>query len=217
MKAKTLLSVLGVFLAAGFLSGCNMTTPSQVKTGQIQLRQDVVTETLDAARPESGRVAAIAQNYQKNGSGPLRLTLSLLSGDPRHQVAAETQAHNWRREFAKSGVADIQVDYVPVGDAGYSGRAVISYMALAAHPPEDCRPLTGRDGGDTLGEVNEYSFGCESKAALSKMIADPRDLLGTSGTEAGGSRRHGAVVEKHEAGTPNEAFANEISASSLGQ
>ncbi len=217
MKAKVMVSVMGVFVAAGLLSGCNMATPSQVKTGQIQIRQGLVTETLDAAQPESGRVAAIAKNYRENGNGPVRLTLSFLSGDPRYQVESETQAQKYRQDFAKNGVEDVKVDYVAVADAVYAGRVIVVYESLSASAPKDCTPITGRDGGETMDESAAYAFGCESKSALSQMIVDPRDLLGTSGVEASSARRQAAVVEGHEAGTPNQAFSNALNASSLGQ
>ena len=74
---KTSLTTVLVFSAL-LLAGCEMSTPSQVEVRQIELRNSVKTEKLDAARPDATRAATLGASYLRNGSGPASLVVSYL-------------------------------------------------------------------------------------------------------------------------------------------
>jgi type IV pilus biogenesis protein CpaD/CtpE len=98
----------------------------------------------------------------------------------------------------------MDVSYVGVEDPQFLSRAVISYPALQALPPDGCRRLTGYQGADSIEDVHNYRIGCEVKTAVSKMIVDSEDLMGRESGTASEARRQGTVVEGYMSGTPNE-------------
>jgi pilus biogenesis lipoprotein CpaD len=202
-------------VASVLLAGCDVTVPSQVRTGDIRLSEQVKTQTMSVHHVDHERIGMIADDYAHKGRGDMALVVSYLKGHPRNEIEAETRGRALRKAFADAGVKQLRVDYAPVTDEAYAGQAVVSYTALTALPPADCGSITGHNGADTLERMEKYQLGCTNKEYLSKMIVNPEDLLGRSGVPDGDSRRQGTVVEKYKSGTPNEKLDG-MNASTVG-
>lgn len=184
------------------LAGCNISTPSRVKTGEIRLRDDIKTVQLNLAAP--GPLDRIAEDYRRNGDGGMRLVVAYPEKSPMREQEIRRDARALQHALSKAADADVAADYVPVPVGAASGHAVLSYRAAMALPPEDCGRMTGYKGADTRDEGEKYSIGCETKTTLSRMVVNKKDLMGRDGTADGFSRRQGAAVENYMAGTPNE-------------
>lgn len=195
MRKILVLPALSIFL----LSACDITTPSQVKTGQIRVTEQQVTEALKASEVDTGSVSRISSDYKRNGRGPISV---LVSYADMNSGRAAAQANQYKRAFAAHGVtATVEAVAVPSGSAA---QAIVSYQAIAALPPEGCTRLTGYQGAESLYEMEGYGIGCETKTAISRMITTSDDLLGKESGTGTPSRRAGANTEKYTNGVPNE-------------
>lgn len=204
MRQSRVFSLAGLFAAVLLLSACDMTTPSQVETGHIRLQENMKTVTVHPASPEASAVSRIADDYKRNARGQMTMVIPYKAGQPAEELQAKRYGSQWKQTMAKAGVTEMDVSYVGVDDPQFLSRAVISYPALQAMPPEGCRRLTGYQGADSIEDVHNYRIGCEVKTAVSKMIVDPEDLMGRDSGAASEARRQGAVVEGYMSGTPNE-------------
>ncbi len=211
MTRYALLMMIPVMLA-----GCNMTTPSQLRTGQIQLQEDVATHTYPVHDVSAGQLRSIARDYELRGHGPATVTVSYLGTDAQARKDAQRDMRKVLATLQSEGMTSTKVDYVAVSDARLAGQAVFSYPALSARPPDHCKRMPGYQGAESLEDMQDYQVSCESKDMLSRMIARPADLMGNDGNGAGSSRRAGAVVETYQAGKPNELFYPPASTSGLG-
>jgi type IV pilus biogenesis protein CpaD/CtpE len=204
MQAYRLISLAGALVAGLALSACDVTTPSQLTTGKIRIKDQVVTQTLDAGRIDPARLNVIADDFtQKATQGKMTLTVSYLSGDARREGVARSQGNAYKKALQQRGVADISVATVPIADKQYAGKVVVTYRAQSALPPQGCKTIPGYQGADDMDAADQYQFGCNTRTAVSRMIADPSDLLGKGGTQDNDSRRSGAVVETYKSGKPN--------------
>ncbi|MFH1158896.1 MAG: CpaD family pilus assembly lipoprotein [Pseudomonadota bacterium] len=215
MRAYRLVSLAGILGAALVLSACDASLPSQVQTGKVRLREQIVTEVLDSSRVDPARVNVLADHVKRNGRGAVTLTVSWLSGDARRAHVAERQGDAYKKAFEKRGVSGVHVATVPVADERYVNKVVVAYQALVALPSGDCGRITGYQGADNLEAIDQYKFGCETQMAVSRMIVDPSDLMGKAGAQDNDSRRAGASVEAYKAGTPNTPMQG-FQASSIG-
>ena len=204
---------LAFVVAGGLLvAGCDITTPSQVQMQKIQIKESMKTEVMDAYRVDENRLSVLAASWQRNGEGPLNLLMTYTDGK---KPEIERQARKYKKALIQNGVKPVSVDLIEVADMKQHGRVIVSYRSVHAQAPEHCQNLPGYHGAETLANANSYKFGCESQMAISKMIADPKDLMGRGGTPDGDSRRLGTIIEGHMSGTPNEAMEG-ISASTIG-
>lgn len=199
------------------LAACDVTTPSQLRTGDIRLMDDVTTVTLDAYRLNKNDIYMISRQYQATAQGPMTVTVAYPAGDAPERVLLEARGKQLAEMLESNRVRDVKVDYVSVEGGELAGRTVLSYPARVARAPANCGPLTGMQGTETLSDVEKYQFSCETKDMMSKMIAYPEDLMGVGGVTGGTSRSAGALMEGYQDGTPNEPFNDSQSASSLGQ
>lgn len=204
MRQSGLFSLAGLFSAVLLLSACDMTTPSQVETGHIRLQENMKTVTVHPATPDAAAASRIADDFKRNARGKMTMVIPYKAGQPAEELQAKRYGNQWKQTMAKAGVKDMDVNFVGVDDPQFLTRAVISYPALQAMPPEGCRRLTGYQGADSIEDVHNYRIGCEVKTAVSKMIVDPEDLLGRDSAEISEARRQGAVVESYMSGAPNE-------------
>lgn len=183
------------------LAACDVTMPSQVETSHMRLSEETRSIALDAAKPSDDTARRVAKDFRENGRGEQRLVVPYKGGDPLQETQARRHGKEWQAALARSGMPDVDAEYVAVSDTTLLGRAVLSYNVLTALPPEPCgQRLSGYKGGDTLEDMHTYRIGCETKTALSKMIVNPEDLKGRDGTEPGDSRRQGTVVERYMGG-----------------
>lgn len=202
MRSIKASSICCFAVCALLLSACDVTTPSMVHTGEIQVKDVMKTATVDPAQINFESVEIIAKDYAMNGEGPMRLVIPYQPGNPLEKVAAEAEGARYQRAFAAKGVKDFRISYTAT--VGPKAMAVISYMALAAEPPRNCHHIPGYYGADAMKDVaGKRDIGCEIKSAQAHMIARPADLLGMPGVPQDDSRRQGAVVEKYKAGVRN--------------
>jgi type IV pilus biogenesis protein CpaD/CtpE len=212
--------IFRLFCAAGLMLGlaaCDVSVPSQLETGHMRLTEETRSVALPAAKPNAATASRIAADFRDNGRGEMHLVMPYRSGDPLHETQARRLGKEWQSAFAKGGAHGIKVEYVGMTDAALLERAVVSYNVLAALPPAGCgQRLTGYQGGDTLEDLHNYRIGCETRTAFSKMIVNPEDLKGRSGSEDGDSRRQGTVADRYMSGEPMEPL-NATTASSIGR
>lgn len=211
---------IGVWFGAlaGLLlvSACDVTTPSQVNVTRIQVQEDYRTEVFDLSKIDAEMVGRVARDYKEKAEGSMNILAAYHAGDSNAKVRTDMKGRKLMQMLTAEGVANSGFDLVPVEDPAKSGTAVVTYPVLAAVPPAGCRSMTGANGGQSMADDEGYMLGCESQTALSRMIADPKDLLGREGLAPGDARRQGGVVEAYKAGTPNKLFYNTSSASEIG-
>lgn len=199
------------------LAACDVSTPSQVSVRQLQLKEEIKTQTLDAWHPDPGMINIISDAYIRNGRGPISLTLSHLPSDAS---AIRQQGAIYKRFFEKHGVNNLKIDYVAMDSPDNAGKAVVAYRALAAHPPEGCGRIPGHQGSDNLQTMEQYTVGCETQAAFARQIARPADLMGNAGTPDEDSKRLGTMADPYRSGVRNPKMegmnASEISDSQSG-
>jgi type IV pilus biogenesis protein CpaD/CtpE len=204
-----------IALCTLLLTGCDVTTPSQVQTGDIQIKDVMKTAIVDPVAVNSDTVETISTDYARNGSGPMRLVVPYAPGNPLNKAAAQAQGQRYEKAFTDHGINDFRVSYTATVDP--SAEGVISYMALAAEPPRHCRHIAGFYGTETLAEnIKEENIGCEMKMDEARMIARPADLLGVSGVPDDDAKRQGTVVDKYRSGVPNPALTGLSTKSSGG-
>jgi type IV pilus biogenesis protein CpaD/CtpE len=205
MKSIKASSICCFAVCALLLSACDVTTPSQVHTGEIQVKDVMKTATVDPAHVSSESVEIISKDYAMNGTGPMRLVVPYQPRSPLEKIAAEAEGARYQKAFAAKGVKDFRVSYTATVEP--KAMAVISYMALAAEPPRNCHHISAYYGAAAMKDTEGgQDIGCEIKSAQAQMIARPADLLGTAGVPQDDSRRQGTVVERYKAGTPNPAL-----------
>ena len=215
MQAYRLFSLAGILSAALVLSACDASVPSQVQTGKIELKEQIVTEMLDSTHIDPARVDVLANHIKRNGKGSITMTVSWLSGDVSRASTAERQGKAYKKALEKRGVSGIHVVTVPVMDERYVNKIIVVYQSLVALSSDGCLRLTGYQGAENLEALEKYQFGCETQMAISRMIVEPSDLMGKDGAQDSGSRRASASVENYKAGTPNKPMQG-FQASSIG-
>jgi type IV pilus biogenesis protein CpaD/CtpE len=194
-------------------SACDPSTPSEVSAAKIQVRDRAVTEILTTDHVDKASVQAIAAKILHNGDKvDVTLTVPYLSSG---YAAAVKLGNAYKSAFAKEGVTHFSVALVQMTDSKDTGKAVVSYQGLVASQPDGCKllPGSGHQGTGTMEDAQGYQYGCETQANLSKMIADPSDLLGKSPVTAADSNRNGPLAETFLSGKPNGAMGG-MSASS---
>ena len=215
MQAYKFISLAGILSVALVLSACDASVPSQVQTGKIELKEQVVTKMLDSTQIDPARIDILADHVKRNRKGDVTLTVSWLSGDASRERTAKKHGNVYKRALEKRGVSGIHVVTVPVMDERYINKIVMVYRSLVAQPPDNCLRLTGYQGAENLDALEKYQFGCEMQMAVSRMIVEPSDLLGKDGAQDNDSRRAGVSVENYKAGTPNKPMQG-FQASSIG-
>jgi pilus biogenesis lipoprotein CpaD len=214
MQIKRLIVFAGMSGIAFALSACSPTTASQVEIGKMRVKEKMVTETLDMRHMDAAKVAILASDIVKNGRSDVSLTVPYLPGAAG--AAARARGAEYKHAFTAQGVKNISVAFIPVSDRQYADNAVIAYVGIKAYAAEGCNRIPGYQGGATMDDMEGYSIGCETQAAMAKMIADPSDLLGKAGTPDGDSRRSGTIIEPYRAGTPNQPLKG-MQASNISQ
>ncbi len=198
------------------LAGCNMTTPSELRTGSMIVKDDVVTQSMSIDDMGRERMVLLARDYHNRARGPLSLTVAYPSGDAAEKQRMQSKVQRAVKSLKKENVKSVNVEYVGVEDKEATGRVVATFPALVAVAPDNCRPMPGMQGGESWEETNDYQFSCETKDVMSRMIAHPEDLLGVDGSKGGTARRTGTVVESYQDGVPNESFLGTATASEIG-
>lgn len=210
-----LVSLSGTLLFVLVLAACEVSTPSRVHIGKIIIQDQMVAEAVTARPLDQGRINVLSDNFMRRGKGQIVLNVPYLSEDAVSKEMAERASDSYKTAFEKRGISRVSVVMVPVAEGKYTDKIVVTYNSLAAVPSKDCHDFPGRQGADDMEAVNQYQFGCGVQTGLSKMIANPSDLMGHGGIQNNDSRRSGTVIETYKAGTPNSQMKG-YSASGVG-
>ena len=192
-----------------------MSTPSQIKTSQIRVRDTMKTALLPVSGVDGTRVNILADDYQRNGTRRLRLVVPFLKKNSASRVAAARVGGLYKIAFAKRGIKDMEVNYTETTSKDDAMNAVLSYTATIAEAPSNCQRIAGSSGTEDLEAGEQYSMGCELKTAMSKMISHPDDLMGVPGTPDDFSNRQGPMMHNYINGISNPALAG-LNASTVG-
>ncbi len=212
----SLFATCGLVLASALLlTGCDVSTPSRVETGQMRLLDRMKTVNIDPQRLDEDQMDAIGDDFRRNGKGEATLVMSFMQGID-NEVAAKAHGNRIKKALAAEGIKNVKIDYVPVDNEDFAGKAILSYDSTVAAAPEGCGRLTGYQGAETMESMRDYQFGCENMSIISQMVSRPEDLMGTSGAPDGDSRRHGILVERYKSGTPNPRLEG-MNASEVGR
>ncbi|MDD9900365.1 MAG: CpaD family pilus assembly lipoprotein [Alphaproteobacteria bacterium] len=220
MQKKIPVLALSLFLVVGCESAIDMSTPSQLNQRQVRVQETMRTEVLSRGELQRAeQIEQITRRHAAYGRGPVTVTVSYMSGSKHGKRAAAAEGDMLRKAFVAKGMKVEAVHTVAVDKENDADRALASWLSLEALPPENCTPMPGTYGAETLEEVAPYPMGCEVHTAWSKMVYDPSDLLGKARTPDEDSSRHGAMVDNYMNGTPNETLeglsASEISRESV--
>jgi len=204
MKKNRLLGTATALTMCVFLSACDMSTPSQLHTGKIQLKEKYETVILEADKVQDEKIKHIIKEYRGNGNGRLSLLVSYNADDPKSKSKSTKLASQYKNIFRKAGLSNFEIESVPMEGKYLGGQVIITYRSLQASAPDRCVSLPGKKGAVSNEEIKDYTMGCEVQDMVSRMVARPSDLLGRSGTPDGLSRRQGAITEGYHAGEPTE-------------
>lgn len=203
---RSLIRYAAFALLPVMLVGCTMTTPSQLRTGQIQMQENAATYAYPLAEVSDSQLRSIAHDHDTRGRGAAAVTVAYQDGDTQALKASQKKMRHVLSVLEREGMTGTTVHYVAVNDASLAGQAVFAYPALYARAPDHCKRMPGYQGAGSLDDIEDYQISCESKEMLSRMIARPTDLLGNDGKGPGTGRRSGAVVETYQDGEANKLF-----------
>ena len=216
LSAPRLSALCALLVAALPVGACSMYTPTQVKTGEIVVADTMTTHILSAEKFDATDVNIMAQDYQHNGRSRARLVVPYLKKHgSANRAAALRIGQQYKNAFAQYGIADMTVDYTETADREAARHAVLAYTSTVAQAPRNCTRMPGVQGTESLVELEKYSIGCETRTMLSKMIANPEDLMGNAGSPDGVSRRQGVVSEGYMSGRSNPPLTG-LNASTTG-
>lgn len=199
-------------LAACSGDGVDVTTPSQMHIGKIEVQEQTVTEKLPASHVDLQAVSAVARRIQRGGNKDVSMTAPYLPGAAG---AMATTARSYAKAFAGEGVPRMAVTLV-AADAPHAQDIIVAYRALKAAASPDCKTLPGENGTEDINGFEGYKYGCSTQSVEAKMVADPADLLGKASVQDNDSRRTGPIIEPYKAGTPNQELKG-MNASKVGQ
>jgi len=215
MKNRFSLILVIVFAVVG-LTACSMSTPTMVGAGKMTVRDKFVTKTFDVQSFDDNEADAMAQEIVTKGHGSVNLNVSYFIEDKDSKWNFKNKAEKIKNKFVKSKIDNVKVVVIPVEKAEQGGKLVISYKTRVAEVPDECTEMTGNKGAGDMADMKNYKISCGYKMNLSKMIANPDDLLGRADNENIESRRAGATVEKYKTGEPNGELDG-YQASKIGQ
>jgi len=197
-------------------AACTMTSPSQIKTGEIVVEDVMATRELPAHIVDEAAVNIAADDFRRNGRSGAALVMPILRhcrhSERLHAIAV---GEGYKRTFAKYGVPDLKLSFAETSNKVAARHAVLAYTSTVAQPPRNCTRIPGATGPTDLRAMEDYSIGCETRTMLAKMIARPEDLMGVAGTPDELSRRAGPVSEGYMSGRTNAPLTG-LNASTTG-
>ncbi|NQZ13858.1 MAG: hypothetical protein HRT94_03395 [Alphaproteobacteria bacterium] len=204
----TVLSVLA-------LGACTQNSPSMMNTSPVELQKQTVIEQIPLNQINDVLISALADDYQKLGSGVLELTMAF---DPKSKTFTAMNALNKLKEvktkLARKGVRSVVTETLAV--EGAQPMLMVSFDTVQAQAPSDCETMPGLEVNKTTRFIDEYKFGCSVETMLARQIARPSDLEGVDGLDnQDGGRRETNIVDAYAAGAPQPAL-NTIGRGDLG-
>jgi len=212
-KIITLASAVALSLS---VTACDLSTPSRLNIGKITVSNKIVSKSFDLSKIDEPMIREMVDDIKTAGEDSATINISYFKGDDSNMQLMMQEAKVVKEKFISFGVHNVSVVSIPVDEQRNIGKLVIYYKTKVAEAPDECTEMVGIKGAGDNTEMEDYSVGCSYKTAVSKMIADPDDLLGYEKASDIESRRVGATVEKYKAGVPNEKI-NGYSASDYGK
>lgn len=209
-KNKGTRIILIAFVAVA-LSACSMDVDTYAVTKQkVELHSESHSARVTTGSLDRAGLMSLADHYSHYGDGPVEITVLY---DPASRINTAMNAANEADRIAaflkRKGVAQVNADTLPISGQGDVSETLVSYDMFTAHAPSECVTSGGLDGRQTAAD-EEYIHGCNIETALSRQIANPRDLAGREGLGAAGSgRRQANVVEGYKTGIPNSDLEGE--------
>lgn len=196
-----------LFLGVLTLSGCEMHHPSYMTENRIQVQEQVYTEHYSHT---DFNAAAIANLYDRQGDGPLHLTVTY---DPLSKTNTAMHAGDaaaaYARDLRKQGVALVESGILPIKDSGEGSKVFVGYQSYSAQAPKDCGLISGLSGNILEAEA-DYKLGCSVDTVFARQIARPSDLAGQSEKQyTTDGRRSANIIETYRAGAPNDGLDGE--------
>jgi len=152
---------------------------------------------------------SIADHYNHYGDGPVEVTVLYDPVSKKNTAMNAANAADRIASFLRTkGVRHVHADALPINGQGDLSETMISYDTVTAHAPAGCTTSGGLDGKQTAADEN-YIYGCNIETMISRQIANPRDLAGRDGLDAGSGRRQANVVEGYKTGAPNDSLEGE--------
>jgi type IV pilus biogenesis protein CpaD/CtpE len=190
--------------ALALLSACApQYTPTMMNTSRVELSHETMVEQIPMAKISDTDLLVIAEQYRKNGNGPLDLTITY---DPKSKdFTAMSALHDLKhiREVLKTkNITNISTQTLAAPEGKPS--LIVSYELVRAQAPSDCTPMPGLDNNETGRFIGDYKFGCATESLIAKQIARPSDLEGNATLGARSARRDAIVIEGYSAGVPRE-------------
>jgi type IV pilus biogenesis protein CpaD/CtpE len=209
MQKTVIITGLAMMVCAcsGNYQNINLETPSLRMEEKMQASVTTVSQswTLEKdGRYNQKSVAALAEDYQKRGQGKLEVMVTYAANECQvkekqsRDKAAQT-AQRLRKQFAQYGVKQVSARVAPT-PVEKANLASVSYQALVLMPPTECqgKSLIGVDGH--VGQMQDYSIGCDSQKLIAKMVSRKKDLLGQSKMDPASSSYLGSTMESYRAG-----------------
>jgi len=203
MKNNRKISVLSMLMAVVALPACTQNIDSNMNISRPVLEQKTVMSQLALNDINQSSLTLLAQDYKKNGSGPLELTMAF---DPYSKsftaMSALHELGHIKDALASLGVKNVVTETLAV--KGAEPAMMVAYDTVTARAADDCTMMPGVDVNQTTRHMAGYKFGCSVDTMLTKQIARPADLAGVGGVsrEAYDGRRDANVVEGYASGAP---------------
>ncbi len=175
-------------------------TPSDYRTAHpiIVSENDVVEDIAISANSKSmslrdeNVVRDFASRFRRSGAKSMKIVVP--SGS-RNEMAARRAARQAKRLLQKGGVraSSIHTIAYQAADHGDAATLRLVYTALTADVPTECGKWE-EDLTFTPENRNYGNFGCATQNNMAKMIANPADLIGPSGTSEIDAERRDNVI-----------------------
>lgn len=195
------LSVIGLVI---ILSACApQTSPSMMNNSEIELSRQTTIEQISVKDVTEERLNRIVEQYHKNSSGALDLTLTY---NPKSSDFTAMNANHMlsrvKTGLQKKNVQNITAQILDVIDG--TPLLIVSYDVVLAQAPSDCGIMPGLEDHITGRFIGEYKFGCGTQSLIAKQIARPTDLEGNADMDQRDARRESIVIEEYSAGVPRQ-------------
>ena len=202
MKKRSLLTVT---IASLFILGaCDLYEGTWVTQNRVQVQEDKFFEVYDLDDFNQSVIHEIAKDYDENGDGDFRITITY---DPAGQAFTAQQAtiaaEKIARMFIETAVKTAQTDIMPTPET--PRKVLVSYDRYTAAAPLNCGTLPGFSGREGIERNDDYALGCTIETLMARQVARPSDLRGKDTVPPTyDGRRVANSGEAYRDGVPNE-------------
>lgn len=214
-QAHRTMMMAGAGVAALLLLGAcdtivNDNPTAMVSSGRVETYKNEMALEIETATLDAGKMEQVSRHYWSHGDTPLLMSVTY---DPHSKtntaMKATQEAARLKTLLAKQGAANVQADIMPVQDSGDVSKTIITYDAVNARGPSECRDVkVNRDFTDWE-RVPDYQLGCASENYLAKQIARPKDLHGNDVMDITDGRLQANTIELTKGGQTNPTLKGE--------